>query len=155
VQYVSVDALIHPTERLRVAPSLAVAAVHRPSTGEVVRGQRVYRLKTEYQVTAPLFVRLVTEYDGFDRLALRDEGRTNGPLLFRNADGSFTRSVRTRQRGVHTDWLVAWQPGPGTVFFAGYGTASEPEGSSFGALFGRRDRMSDAFFLKASYLIRR
>jgi hypothetical protein len=155
IQYVSVDALIHPTERVRVAPNVAVALVHRPSSGEVVRAQRIYRLKAEYQLSAPLFVRVVTEFDGFDRLALRDEGRTDGPLLFRAADGSLTRSTRTRQRGVRTDWLLAWQPGPGTVFFAGYGAASEPRGSSFGALFGRRDRQSDALFLKASYLIRR
>jgi hypothetical protein len=155
VRYVIVDALIHPTERLRVAPSASLAQVARKESGETVKSQRVYRVKAEYQLSAPLFVRLVGEFDGLDRLALRDDGRTDGALLFRAADGTLTRSARTLRREMRVDWLLAWQPGPGTVFFAGYGATADPVGSSFGTLFGRRDRRSEAFFVKASYLLRR
>src|SRR5262249_6099533 len=76
-RYISVDVLIHPTERLRIAPSGSVAQVARQTTGEIVKSLRVFRLKAEYQITSPLFVRVVSEFDGLDRLALRDEARTN------------------------------------------------------------------------------
>jgi hypothetical protein len=49
------------------------------------------------------------------------------------------------------DWLFSYQPTPGTVVFAGYGsTLTEPDGLRFRAL--RRD--TDGFFLKVSYLFR-
>jgi hypothetical protein len=49
------------------------------------------------------------------------------------------------------DWLFSYQPTPGTVVFAGYGsTLTEAEGLRFRAL--RRD--TDGFFLKVSYLFR-
>ncbi|MBM3907310.1 MAG: hypothetical protein FJ363_04420, partial [Gemmatimonadetes bacterium] len=50
------------------------------------------------------------------------------------------------------DWLVMYQPQPGTVFYVGYGARmTEPEPMKFRDLV-RRD---DAFFVKASYLFRR
>ncbi|HEX6534978.1 MAG TPA: DUF5916 domain-containing protein [Gemmatimonadaceae bacterium] len=155
VRYATFDLLIHPTERLRIAPSGTYARVARQTTGEVVKKQRVYRVKAEYQITQPLFVRVVGEFDGLDRLPLRDDSRTNGPLLFRAPDGTFTRSARTVQRNFRTDVLLAWQPGPGTVFFAGYGASAEPdEGASWRTFFDRRYRQSETFFVKASYLLR-
>jgi hypothetical protein len=154
VRYSTVDALIHPTDLLRIAPSVQYAEIARRTTGAVVKSQRVLRLKTEYQISRPLFVRVVHEYDALDLLALRDDSRTGGALLFRNPDGTFARSTRTLGRSFRADWLLAWQPGPGTVLFAGYGDSVEPGGTSLDDLFGRRYRRSDAFFLKASYLWR-
>jgi hypothetical protein len=154
VRYTTFDVLVHPTDRLRIAPSGAYAEIAHRTDRDVVKTQRVLRLKTEYQISRPLFVRVVGELDGLDVLPLRDESRTNGALLFRNPDGTFTRSTRTLERSFRADWLLAWQPGPGTVFFAGYGNSVEPGGTSLGDLFGRRYRRSDAFFVKASYLWR-
>ena len=50
------------------------------------------------------------------------------------------------------DWLVSYQPQPGTVFYVGYGARmTEPEPLRFQHL-ARRD---DAFFVQASHLFRR
>jgi len=49
------------------------------------------------------------------------------------------------------DTLFSYQPTPGTMVFAGYGSLlSEPEGLRFGS----RRRTNDGFFLKVSYLFR-
>ena len=50
------------------------------------------------------------------------------------------------------DALVSYQPSPGTVLFAGYGSLSrEDEPLRFGRSLRR---LSDGFFFKASYLFR-
>jgi len=49
------------------------------------------------------------------------------------------------------DWLFSWQPTPGTVFFAGYGTSLANE-DGFG--FSELRRAADGFFVKFSYLFR-
>ena len=49
------------------------------------------------------------------------------------------------------DALFSWQPTPGTVFFAGYGSALRaPDAFAFDEL----SRESDGFFVKLSYLFR-
>jgi hypothetical protein len=49
------------------------------------------------------------------------------------------------------DFLFSWQPTPGTVFFAGYGsTLAEPEALRLRGL----SRLDDGFFVKFSYLFR-
>jgi hypothetical protein len=152
--YSTLDVLIHPTERLRVMPTFDYLSVRRKTTGETVKTERVVRVKTEYQIARPLFVRVTGELDGLDLLPLRDDSRTNGPLLFRDADGTFRRSARTLDRTFRGQWLVAWQPGPGTVLFAGYDDTSAPVGTSLSSFVGQRYRRADAFFVKASYLWR-
>jgi uncharacterized protein DUF5916 len=154
VRYLLIDALVHPTDRFRVVPSVAYASIARRTTGEIVKKQRVVRVKTEYQIARPLLARIVGEFAGLDRLPLRDDSRTNGALLFRNEDGTFTRSTETLERSFRAEWLLAWQPSPGTVFFAGYGSNAEPRATSLGDFFGQRYRTSDIYFLKASYLWR-
>jgi hypothetical protein len=155
VIYSTFAALIRPTDRLRFAPTFDYLLVTRKSTGETVKIQRVARLKTEYQLTRALFVRFTGEFDGFDRIPLRDETRTEGSLLFRDSDGSFTRSERMLSRQFRADWLVALQPGPGTVFFAGYGSTMDAPTSGIPNLFRSRYRQADAFFVKGSYVFRR
>ena len=72
-------------------------------------------------------------------------GARSGTL---DISGPALGSERNRFR---VDWLFSYQPTPGTVVFAGYGsTLSEPDGLRFRAL--RRD--TDGFFLKVSYLFR-
>jgi hypothetical protein len=62
------------------------------------------------------------------------------------------RATGYQTNSFRVDWLVKYQPQPGTVFYVGYGARmSEPERMQFQHL-ARRD---DAFFVKASYLFRR
>ena len=49
------------------------------------------------------------------------------------------------------DWLLSYQPTPGTVLFAGYGS-SLTEAAAF--RFRGLGRSGDGFFLKLSYLFR-
>ena len=110
----------------------------------------------EYQLARPVFVRLVGEFDSFNRDALRDEGRTGLPLLI-NGRRTF-RSTSTSFRG---DFLFSYQPNPGTVVFLGYGAGyadtrrdAQPFEFPSSFRFHGYNRSDDAFFLKASYLLR-
>jgi hypothetical protein len=163
IVYASINALVRPTDKLRISPSWQYQSYDRLTSGGIVESARITRVKTEYQIARPLFFRIVGEYTAADRVALRDESRSNGRLLFTQADGTITASGPGRDHTLRADWLVSYQPNPGTVVFAGYGstylrTASDPaeltrRWRSEDLLAGAR-RTTDAFFVKASYLLR-
>ena len=163
ITYSSIGALVRPTDKLRISPSWQYQSYDRRTSGEMVASARITRVKTEYQIARPLFFRIVGEYTAADRLALHDESRTNGRLLYAGAGGTFVASAPERDHTLRTDWLLSYQPNPGTVFFAGYGStyfrdASDPaelsqRWRSVDLLTGAR-RTTDAFFVKATYLFR-
>ena len=78
------------------------------------------RVKFEYQLTRAIFLRLVGEYDLSMNDDLRDEDRTNYPLLI---DGE--PALALRDRSLHGDYLFSYQPTPGTVLFLGYGSQAD------------------------------
>jgi hypothetical protein len=135
-----------PTNQLRIEGRYLQIDTRRRSDGTLAGRQRVPRVKVEYQIARPLFVRVVGDYFTEEVDALRDEGRTGNPILI---GGVKTTPTSTNQfRG---DILLSFVPTPGTVFFAGYGnTLTEPESLKFRNF----ERQSDGFFLKASYLFR-
>jgi len=143
-----------PTDKLRFDGSLAVISYRRPSDGTIAGDTYIPRLKTEYQISRSIFLRLVGEYSAVRRDDLRDDGRTNAPLLIRDpADGIYKRELALgfRRNVLRVDGLFSYQPSPGTVLFLGYGSSmQEDRAFSFRAL----DRQSDAFFAKLSYLFR-
>ncbi|CAN5913456.1 hypothetical protein BH11GEM1_BH11GEM1_03910 [soil metagenome] len=147
---------VRPTDKLRINATYNLQSYNRRSDGSIVGNNRIPRVKMEYQIARPVFVRLVGEYDSFDRDALRDEGRTGLPLLI---NGRLTsRSTSTSFRG---DFLFSYQPDPGTVVFLGYGAgyadtrlAAQPFEFPSSFRFQGYNRTDDAFFLKASYLLR-
>jgi hypothetical protein len=104
-------------------------------------------MKVEYQVARPIFVRIVTQYDGLKVDELRDDSRTNGALLVRSGAG-FRRLTEIDRGGLRADWLNSYQPNPGTVVFLGYGASVASDE------FRPTDltRTSDGFFVKLSYL---
>lgn len=114
--------------------------------------RRVPRLKVEYQVTPALFLRLVGQYDSNFVDALRDDSRTDDPILILDRDtGIYSRTSRERSNRFRVDWLFSYRPSPGTVLFFGYGNSSR-EPHSF--RFNRLERINDGFFIKLSYLFR-
>ena len=139
-----------PTDQLRVNGRYLEQRYHRYSDGSLVRLQWVPRVKVEYQVLRPLFVRVVGEYNGFRRDSLRDDSRTNSPILVRTANG-YVRAGAQERSSFRTDWLLSYQPSPGTVIFAGYG--STLRSPSFFQPAELRNQ-SDGFFVKLSYLFR-
>src|SRR5258708_28952656 len=99
-----------PTDKLRMEATYNMQSFARRSDGSSVGNNRIPRLKVEYQLARPLYVRFVGEYDSFFRDALRDEGRT-GRLLLVNGRAT-SRSMSTSFRG---DFLLSYRPNPGTV----------------------------------------
>jgi hypothetical protein len=152
IVYATLAANWRPTERLRVNGTYRHQQFDRRTDGSTVGVRRIPRLRLEYQVARPLFVRLVGEYDASRQDDLRDDSRTNAPILiFDPAAGVHVRALGFSDNRFRGDALVSYQPTPGTVFFVGYGsTAIEADALRF----NRLRRVSDGFFVKASYLFR-
>jgi hypothetical protein len=140
---------LRPSERLRAALTYTGSAFMRRSDGARSVYQRIPRLKVEYQLARPLFVRVVSQYTAVRREPLVDP-RT-GQVLLVSGSAGITPSTASSTNSLRTDWLVSYRPGPGTVFFLGYGgDLEETDPLAFRTL----RRTDDAFFVKASYVFR-
>jgi len=141
-----------PTDQLRVSASYSHQEYWRKTDGSIVGLHRIPRLAVEYQVSRPVFLRLVGQYDSQWQDSLRDDSRTNDPILIKDPTTSvYTRATARTTNAVRFDWLLSYHPTPGTVMYAGYGNSlTEPDALAFRDLH----RTSDGFFLKFSYLFR-
>ncbi|HUF68007.1 MAG TPA: hypothetical protein VMM79_05085 [Longimicrobiales bacterium] len=141
-----------PSDRMRVNGTYVVQSYRRTSDGSTVGLRQIPRLKLEYQLSRPIFVRLVGEYDSERQDDLYDDSRTGLPILFCNpGPTACTRATGFDRGRFRADWLFSYQPTPGTVLFVGYGsTLASATRSSLGAL----RRADDGFFIKLSYLLR-
>ena len=141
-----------PNDKIRISPQYQLQSYVRRSDGTRVADGRIPRLKVEYQASRAIFVRAIGEYNAQRQDALRDDSRTNLPILIRDpATGVYAPSDAFERNRFRVDTLFSYQPTPGTVFFAGYSSfLTEPRGLKFGNL----RRTNDGFFLKASYLFR-
>lgn len=139
-----------PTDKLRINGLYRLQYVGRRTDGSTVNIWRSPRLKLEYQLSRPIFLRLVGEYTTERRDALRDDTRTGAPILiFDSESNAYVRTSRFGHRSFRGDFLFSYQPNPGTVLFVGYGsTLTDP--SELGRSPLRR--AEDGFFLKLSYL---
>lgn len=147
---------VRPTDKLRINATYNLQSYNRRSDGSIVGNNRIPRLKLEYQIARPIFVRLVGEYDSFYRDALRDEGGTGRPILVNGR-----RTTASNSSTFRGDFLFSFLPNPGTVVFLGYGAgyadtriASQPFEFPSSLRFNGYNRTDDAFFVKASYLFR-
>src|SRR5207253_2303720 len=84
-----------PTERLRNTVSYYWQQVNRRTDGTLVNVGRVLRAKLEYQLSRPLFVRVVGQYIQDKTDSLRDDSRTGAPILM-TGPGGVTRSAAMR-----------------------------------------------------------
>jgi hypothetical protein len=139
-----------PTDKLRLNGFYPLNYVGRRTDGSTVDLWRSPRLKVEYQLSRPIFLRLVGEYTTERRDALRDDTRTGAPILvFDSEANAYVRTTPFGHRSFRGDFLFSYQPNPGTVLFAGYGsTLRDP--NELGQT--RLRRSEDGFFLKLSYL---
>ncbi len=142
---------LRPSERLRVSATYLSTTLARRRDGERTLSTRIPRLRAEYQLARPLLLRIVSQYESALRAPLRDP-RTGALLLVPGTTpGTFAPSVVRASNALRTDWLFSYRPTPGTVFFAGYGnTLTEPDPLALRDL----RRVSDALFVKLSYLFR-
>jgi hypothetical protein len=144
-----------PTDKLRFDASYLLQWVGRRTDGSTVNLQRIPRLKMEYQISRPIFLRVVGEYSSERQDALRDDSRTDAPILIYDpAAVDFVRTTPFTHRSFRGDLLFSYQPTPGTVLFAGYGsTLRDPVDPDAPQRTGFH-RADDGFFLKMSYLFR-
>ena len=140
-----------PTDQIRAELRHQYARLNRERDGTRYSTANIPRLKLEYQLSRPIFVRLVGQYTSQERDALRDP-RTDDAILLRDpATGELRRADAQTTNDLRIDLLFSFRPTPGTVLFLGYGTSlTESDAFSFDDL----ERVSDGFFLKASYLFR-
>jgi hypothetical protein len=146
----STELSYRPTDRLRNSLSYFWQQVNRRTDGSLVNVGRVLRGKMEYQLSRPLFIRLVGQYIQNQTDSLRDDSRTNAPILIAGPSG-VTRTVPVADNLFHVDALLSYQPTPGTVLFAGYGSNMLDEDAF---KFQGLKRTDDALFVKISYLFR-
>jgi hypothetical protein len=135
---------VRPTTAIRSSLSFSRLTIARKSDGSRFSSETIPRIKVEYQVSPPIFLRLVGQYAARSRSPLED--RNGNPILVNGVldSGSTTNEFST-------DWLFSYRPVPGTLVYLGYGsTLEEPREFRFQDL--RRTR--DGFFGKISYLFR-
>ena len=140
-----------PTNQIRIEASFARQQNLRKVDKSTVRIRDLPRLKIEYQLTRAIFFRFVGQYDATNVDDLRDDTRTENAILIRNSDGIYQPALAWTSNDFRIDGLFSFEPSPGTVIFAGYGS-SLTEDDSF--RFKRLDRTSDGFFVKLSYMFR-
>jgi uncharacterized protein DUF5916 len=141
-----------PTTQLRVSPQYQVQSYERRTDGTTVGIGRIPRLKVEYQVSRPIFVRFVGEYTSQQQDALRDDSRTGLPIAVVDpSTGAYATPSAIDRHRLRVDALFSYQPTPGTVFFAGYSSILADRNP---LAVSRLRRTTDGFYVKASYLLR-
>lgn len=136
---------LRPSDRLRVSTTYQATSFRRRSDGQRSAFARIPRLRVEYQLARPMFVRVVSQYTATRREALVDP-RSGAVIVLASGPSTVTSSNVLR-----TDWLFSYRPAPGTVFFLGYGGSMTEEDP---LAFQRLRRTSDSFFIKGSYVFR-
>lgn len=135
---------VRPTTAIRSSLSFSRLTIARKLDGSRFSSETIPRIKVEYQVSPPIFLRVVGQYAARSRSPLED--RNGSPIL---VNGVLDTGSTTNE--FSTDWLFSYRPVPGTLLYLGYGSAlEEPREFRFQDL--RRTR--DGFFGKISYLFR-
>ncbi|HEX6628429.1 MAG TPA: DUF5916 domain-containing protein [Gemmatimonadaceae bacterium] len=141
-----IDAIlaVRPTTAIRGTLQFSRLAIDRKSDGSRFSSETIPRLKVEYQVSPPIFLRVVGQYAARSRTSLRD--RDGHPIL---VNGVVDTGEISNQ--FSADWLFSYRPVPGTLLYLGYGSTLE-ELREF--RFQNLHRTRDGFFGKISYLFR-
>ncbi|HEX2219521.1 MAG TPA: DUF5916 domain-containing protein [Gemmatimonadales bacterium] len=136
---------LRPAPTVRIAASGTALQLFRRAGDEFARAL-IPRLQAEYQPNRALFFRVIGEYRSERRAALR-AAKSREPLFI---DG--TAQPALRSNGLRVDLLASFEPTPGTVAFLGYGSSMETDGDFN---WSRLERVSDGFFVKLAYRVRR
>jgi hypothetical protein len=125
---------------------MTVSQIERDFDGSQYARTVIPRLKVEYQPTRALYFRVVSQYQAQRTTGLRTP---TGDQIFTSGGQAVTGGD---VGSLQTDWLVSYEPTPGTVAFFGYGdTRADFQSSSLSGL----ERRSDGFFVKIAYQWRR
>ena len=142
----SLSVSLRPTAVVRVEGNAVMSRIERERDGSEFARVLLPRLRVEYQPTRALFFRAIGEYRSQHIASLRD-ARTGEPLSIGGSPIGATEGGALRG-----EWLISYQPTPGTVAFAGYASSHRAPLAERWRSF---DRMSDGFFVKLAYQFRR
>ena len=137
---------LRPTPNIRVEALAVALRIDRDRDGSEFARAIIPRLKLEYQPTRALFFRAIGEWREDRRDILRDA--TTGAPLFSGDEPIPAIDDKT----LRTDWLISFEPTPGTVAFLGYGSTLK---ALDGASWSRMYRSADGLFVKLAYQFRR
>jgi hypothetical protein len=141
-----------PTQQLRLQLMYNAQIYWRHSDHTIAGSTLIPYVDAEYQLSRPIFFRLILQYTSGYQNNLRDDSRTNLPIFYGSSPaGPFTPATAFKNNQLAGSVLFAYQPVPGTVAFVGYGnTTTEPDAFHLWTL----TRVADNFFVKFSYLFR-
>ena len=123
---------------------------YRVTDGSRVLLQDVVRGTLEYQLSRAFQLRVISQYSVDSRDVLRDDSRTNLPLVIKSGS-TYVPATAYDNRGLQTNFLFTYLPTPGTVVYFGYGNLrQQPDGLNRPQL----SAVQSDFFLKLSYLWR-
>ncbi len=148
-----VNSDVRPSDHLRLNLSYTDSRVYRPSDGSRVLLQDVAVGTVEYQLSRAFQLRFIGQYTVNARDSLRDDSRTNLPIVIRDpTTGVYAHTVTYSNRQLQLNFLFSYLPTPGTVIYLGYGAvAARPDDLGRPAL----NPVQDNLFVKFSYLWRR
>ena len=136
---------MRPTHALSLSLSHTYSHLRRVRTGERFSLANISRGTVQYQFSKALFVRAILQYNLEKRATLRDPV-SKQPLV---VDGERT-DAQTRGR-FEGQFLVSYEPSPGTIFYAGYSRFMR---GAYDYRWARMDLVEDGLFVKLSYLFR-
>ena len=136
-----------PTGSIRMEATATYSRITRERDGSEFARTVIPRFKVEYQVARSVFFRMIAEYQS-QRQAVLIDAVDGVPLI---VGGVFPAAQS--MTGLRLDWLASYKPTPGTVAFFGYGSSLAID--RMNPLSNHLERMSDGFFLKIAYQIRR
>jgi hypothetical protein len=136
---------LKPTQALSLTLDETYSRLWRREDGSAFSTAVVSRLTSQYQFSKSVLARAMIQYNLEDRDALVDP-RTGAPIAIGGT------VVEARESGtVQGQFLLQYQPSPGTIFYIGYSRIMEGD-YSFG--LREKDPVEDGLFLKLSYLMR-
>ena len=143
---------LRPSDQLRFNLTVNQTQVNRPSDGSLVSNQVVPVFTAVFQRSRALQIRVISQYAYNKQGTLRDDSRTNLPIVTRNGDGTYSPAAPFTTGRLQANVLLTYLPNPGTVAYLGYGTVAQRPNLDGVDGLGAVQR---TFFLKLSYLWRR
>lgn len=136
---------LKPTASLSLSLDESYSKIWRQTDDSVFSTAIVSRLTSLYQFSKAVSARAMVQYNLEDRKALTDP--TSGlPILLGG-----TPSEERREGAVQGQFLLQYQPSPGTIFYVGYTRLMEGENSY---RWSDKEPVEDGLFVKLSYLFR-
>ena len=136
---------LRPTDSFFVTLSQTYARIWRRADNSVFSTALVSRVTSQYQFSKALFARFLVQYGLEDRDALSDP--FTGHQILVGGRPAVARELGT----VQGQFLLQYQPSPGTIFYVGYSRVMEGD---YSYRFSDKDAVADGIFVKLSYLFR-